>query len=181
MTYMSRDGIDYYTLATTGGHLAKDSPSEGFLDHVNLVTVRPDKVVVATLPVGGVLDPRELAPVMKTWSQTLVARRDFVIQSEKDRVLEFPLRAPTPPEGRPVIHIGIGHGVDDTGDKGLWYRLVDDNGAVFSSRFIRSKGVYWVSRAVPPGSHWTLLIEDLDTSFGGPNPGNVGTIEVHVE
>ena len=52
-----RDGIAYYTLATTGGHLDADIGGGGFLHHFNLVTVRPETFRVASIPVGAVLDP----------------------------------------------------------------------------------------------------------------------------
>ena len=52
------DGIEYFTLATTGGHLGLDSPELGHLHHFNIVTVRDDKFTVATIPVGGVIDPK---------------------------------------------------------------------------------------------------------------------------
>ncbi len=54
-----RDGIEHYTLATTGGHLPADIPDAGYLHHLNLVTVRAGRVSVAALPVGSVIDPRE--------------------------------------------------------------------------------------------------------------------------
>ncbi|MEM7200078.1 MAG: LamG-like jellyroll fold domain-containing protein [Planctomycetota bacterium] len=56
----ARDGIDYFALATTGGHLAAEVPTAGYLHHFHMVTVRPDRVHVAAVPVGGVLDPREI-------------------------------------------------------------------------------------------------------------------------
>lgn len=57
-----RDGIEYYTLATTGGSLSADIPDAGYLHHLNLVTVREDKLTVAALPVGSVIDPKEFTP-----------------------------------------------------------------------------------------------------------------------
>lgn len=54
-----KDGIGYYTLATTGGVLPADIPGAGYLHHLNMVTVRPDEFQVASLPVGSVIDPRE--------------------------------------------------------------------------------------------------------------------------
>ncbi|MEO9593547.1 metallophosphoesterase family protein, partial [Rhodopirellula bahusiensis] len=57
-----KDGIEYYTLATTGGHLSADIPGAGFLHHLNVVTVRPDDISVASLPVGAVMDPTEFTP-----------------------------------------------------------------------------------------------------------------------
>ena len=56
-----RDGIEYFTLATTGGHVG-DWPQCGQLHHMNLVTVRPDGYKVATIPVGQVMDPRLFTP-----------------------------------------------------------------------------------------------------------------------
>ena len=53
------DGIEYYSLATTGGHLSMDSPELGFLHHFNLVTVRPDGFSVSAIPVGAVIDPKQ--------------------------------------------------------------------------------------------------------------------------
>ncbi|WP_417749192.1 LamG-like jellyroll fold domain-containing protein [Rosistilla oblonga] len=57
-----KDGIAYYTLATTGGHLSAEIPGAGYLHHLNIVTVRPDEISVAALPVGAVIDPKEFTP-----------------------------------------------------------------------------------------------------------------------
>ncbi|MFG0264656.1 MAG: LamG-like jellyroll fold domain-containing protein [Rhodopirellula sp. JB055] len=57
-----KDGIEYYTLATTGGNLSADIPGAGYLHHLNVVTVRPDDISVASLPVGAVMDPTEFTP-----------------------------------------------------------------------------------------------------------------------
>ena len=60
MTYSRhQDDIEYYTLATTGGHLSADIPGAGYLHHLNLVTVRKERISVATIPVGAVVDPKE--------------------------------------------------------------------------------------------------------------------------
>ncbi|QDV61661.1 cyclic 3',5'-adenosine monophosphate phosphodiesterase [Crateriforma conspicua] len=56
------DGIAYYTLATTGGHLSAEIPGAGYLHHLNMVTVRPDDISVASLPIGSVMDPKEFTP-----------------------------------------------------------------------------------------------------------------------
>lgn len=55
----TKDGIEYHTLATTGGHLPADIPGAGFLHHMNMVSVRPSGVSVSAIPVGGVIDPKE--------------------------------------------------------------------------------------------------------------------------
>lgn len=57
-----QDGIEYYALATTGGHLAADIPDAGYLHHLNMVTVRKDRISVAAIPVGTVVDPQQFTP-----------------------------------------------------------------------------------------------------------------------
>jgi len=54
-----RDGIQYYALAATGAHLSQDTPGLGYLHHYNVVTVRPDRVSIAAVPVGGLIDPKQ--------------------------------------------------------------------------------------------------------------------------
>ena len=55
----TRDGIQYYALATTGGHLQAEIPSAGFLHHMNMVSVRPSEISVSAIPIGGVIDPKD--------------------------------------------------------------------------------------------------------------------------
>ncbi|MHC4341568.1 MAG: metallophosphoesterase family protein, partial [Planctomycetota bacterium] len=57
-----RDGIEYFTLSTTGGGMPFDSPGSGYLNHFNVVTVRDEGVSVTTIPVGAVLDPKTMTP-----------------------------------------------------------------------------------------------------------------------
>ncbi|RNC81855.1 MAG: hypothetical protein ED559_08750 [Phycisphaera sp.] len=71
MRYDPRDGIDYITLATVGGHQNKSVPSAGWLHHYNIVTVRPRQVAHAALPVGEVMDVREITDEMAIQSLTL--------------------------------------------------------------------------------------------------------------
>jgi len=56
------DGIEYYTLATTGGFLHGDIPDAGYLHHVNMVSVRESSFSVSAIPVGAVFDPKQFTP-----------------------------------------------------------------------------------------------------------------------
>lgn len=56
----NRDGIEYFTLAATGANLDMDLPKAGYLHEYHVVTVRPQGIQVATLPVGSVIDPKEI-------------------------------------------------------------------------------------------------------------------------
>ncbi len=53
-----RDGIEYVTLATTGGAQSGALPEAGYLHHYDLVTVRKDRISLAAIPVGEVMDVR---------------------------------------------------------------------------------------------------------------------------
>lgn len=57
-----KDGIEYFTLATTGGNLSADIPQAGYLHHLNLVTVREGRISVSALAIGSVMDPRDFTP-----------------------------------------------------------------------------------------------------------------------
>ena len=57
--YQPQDNIEYFTLGATGGHIQGDIPDAGFLHHMNIVSVRKDKVSVSSIPVGAVFDPKK--------------------------------------------------------------------------------------------------------------------------
>lgn len=59
-----RDGIGYYALATTGGSLTPGMQYEyfGLLHQFNVVTVRSNGYSMASIPVGGVFDPKQFTP-----------------------------------------------------------------------------------------------------------------------
>lgn len=55
-----QDGIEYVTLATVGGGQRGLSPQAGYLHHFNIVTVRDEQVAMAAVPVGQVMDVRDI-------------------------------------------------------------------------------------------------------------------------
>ncbi len=57
-----RDGIEYITLATTGGSMPGHYPEAGYMHHMNLVSVRPNGIKVTTIPVGAIFDPASYTP-----------------------------------------------------------------------------------------------------------------------
>ncbi|MCH2160319.1 MAG: metallophosphoesterase [Phycisphaerales bacterium] len=56
-----RDGIEYVTLATVGGNQGGVVPEAGYLHEYHVVTVRPNGIAMAAVPVGGVIDVRDLS------------------------------------------------------------------------------------------------------------------------
>lgn len=60
MRYDPKDGIEYVTLATTGGGQNSTVPQAGWLHHYHVVTVRKNQVAMAAFPVGQAMDVREI-------------------------------------------------------------------------------------------------------------------------
>ncbi len=60
MRYDPKDGIEYVTLATVGGHQSGEVPGAGWLHHFHIITVRKNQVAMAGVPVGEVMNVREM-------------------------------------------------------------------------------------------------------------------------
>lgn len=60
MRYDPKDGIEYVTLATVGGHQEGVEPELGWRHEYHLVTVRKGGLALSAVPVGEVMDVREL-------------------------------------------------------------------------------------------------------------------------
>ncbi len=71
MRYDPKDGIDYFSLATVGGHQPGWAPQVGWLHQFSLVTVRKGQVAHAALPVGGVIDPKAITGNISEQSEAL--------------------------------------------------------------------------------------------------------------
>jgi len=111
-------------------------------------------------------------------TQVLMEKQNFSIRSPDARALKYPIHVPADVRSPARLSIGIGNSSDNTGDGGLHWRLEDENGKIVRTEFLRKDGVAWIEHDVPPGSTWTLVLEDLDTALDGKQPGNGGTVEV---
>ncbi len=60
-----RDGIEYVTLATVGGGQSGFIPSAGYLHQFHIVTVRKQQIAIASIPVGDIMDVREITGSMQ--------------------------------------------------------------------------------------------------------------------
>jgi hypothetical protein len=60
MRYDPKDGIEYVTLATVGGGQDAAVPEAGWMHEYHLVTVRREGLALSAVPVGEVMDVREL-------------------------------------------------------------------------------------------------------------------------
>ena len=66
-----RDGIEYVTLATVGGGQSGQVPSTGWLHQFHHVSVRPDGIALASIPVGTTLDVRDITADLSSESARL--------------------------------------------------------------------------------------------------------------
>lgn len=111
-----RDGIEYVTLATVGGGQNELVPSAGWLHQFHVVTVREEQIAMASIPVGEVMDVREITPQLKddtvklrhlkpAFSGPLKVRSDGSV----DGMFEVKLSNPT---ARPVEVMALAHCAD---------------------------------------------------------------------
>ena len=82
-----RDGIEYVTLATVGGGQSGHVPSTGWLHQFHHVTVRPDGIAMAAIPVGTTLDVRDITADLALKSARLArtthpARGEIVVRTD---------------------------------------------------------------------------------------------------
>ena len=60
-----KDGIEYLCLATTGGSQSFEVPRAGYLHEFHRITVRKNRVAYSAIPVGTVVDPREITNTLQ--------------------------------------------------------------------------------------------------------------------
>jgi len=132
-----RDGIEYVTLATVGGEQRGLSEGAGYLHHYHVATVRKQQIALACLPVGDVMDVREITGSVSedigriagsppTISKEPVVGKDgnslkpAVVQysNPASRAIEFEAHVESP-DGRWAAHPDHAHGRIDPGQQGL--------------------------------------------------------------
>ena len=103
----------------------------------------------------------------------------FAIVNDNQRSLEYPFQVPGRTGERVTVSIGIGSGVDDSGDKAVRFKVLDQQGNLVRSGKAGTKEVLWIDCTVRRGASYVLVLEDKDTRVGGgAGGGNTGTIQV---
>lgn len=143
----AKDGIEYFTLATTGGSTPMDAPGTTFLHHANLVTVRKGGITVATIPVGSVLDPREMTP--GRWAEIDALRgmapvhdAALDVDGEGRGQGEYRVRVANPTSRPLSVNLEV-----VTGEDGTWWFTPDHRHALIPPGRDREVGFHW--RRVP--------------------------------
>ena len=117
MKYQQDDGIEYFTLATVGGGNGFAVPQAGNLHHFNVVTVRKNQIATAAIPVGEVIDPRELTEDFTADARRLANARpmtdDFIVIREDGSAEQtVTVRVSNPTERE--VEMMLGHASGDS-------------------------------------------------------------------
>lgn len=114
------------------------------------------------------------------WQRSfLLKEQHFSFNKYRGRKQVYQLSDRKVPSGS-VLRIGIHHGYDDTGDKGVTFALVDSNNHTVLSAFSDYQVWQWFDIPFTSINGLTLIVEDQDTSFKGKHPGNGGKVKVEV-
>lgn len=172
-----RDGIEYFTLGTTGGVINEHNPPRGLQHHYDLVTVRGDEVHVTAIPVGSAIDPR----INRVETRVLSAWEDWSIKDDAKRLMSWTIQVPDFQGGRGELRVGVQHAWDDSGDQGVYYALMDTRHRPVSNGFFSGKGTEWVKYAVQPNQLFYFTLSDHDTELAGEQAGNGGRMQIELD
>lgn len=109
---------------------------------------------------------------------TLLSESTFSIKKGKNRRKEFLFFLPKKINSNNSIKIGVYGGSDDSGDKGITFRVETKNKELLLSGFSNAKGWEWFELSNLNTRELVLILEDYDTKFTGKHPGNSGKIKV---
>jgi hypothetical protein len=110
----------------------------------------------------------------------LMPRGKYYINSDANRTMRFPLKVPPLAAADCELAIGASGMIDDTGDLGMYCKVLDSSDKVLFNQFsgCGDNETVWFKLRVKPNAQYTLIMEDLDTSLVGAHPGNHFSFEV---
>lgn len=149
MFYDTRDGIEYVALATVGGHQGGRFPEAGALHQFHHVTVRKNQIALASIPVGGTMDVRQitrevaqmarsLSNVTPNFDLPIEVNDDGSIESEFTVTVTNPVDAnidisvvPSSPDNRWVVTPDHVHGsITANGSQTLTFKAIRPNNSL---------------------------------------------------
>lgn len=176
MRYFGKtDGIEYFTLGTTGGEIPEGELNRQAEHHYFMMNVNPKCYDISMIPVGEIQDPKNQKELV------VMTPTPWLIGKESERRLVFPVTVDGYGARAALLKIGVGHGADNAGDDGLWCYLLDAEETVLEKQFFKTTNVEWMTCKVQQGQTYTVVLEDIDTAFGGKHPGNGGNIQIYLE
>lgn len=111
--------------------------------------------------------------------KTILPESKFLLGKNGIRTARFPMSVPRL-KGKLKLRVGIEHGYDDSMDRGVHYRVLDDKDKVLKKGFSSSRGWVWIEIPTEPMAKLTLVIDDQDTKSKGKHAGNGGNVKASV-
>ena len=108
----------------------------------------------------------------------LLSETSFSISKKSKRIQKFSFSLPKILKCSDTLQIGIFDGKDNSGDNGVTFRIENQEGKIILSGFSNSSSWEWFVLKPKQNRNFTLIIEDIDTSFTGKYPGNGGKVKV---
>ncbi len=109
----------------------------------------------------------------------LLPESNFNIKNAQKRKVDFLLTFPNNIQKNSTIKVGIYHGADNTGDKGIYFKIKNlKETTTMMHGFSDSAGWQWFSFNNTSYKSFKIIIEDLDTNLSGKYPGNAGKIKI---
>ena len=171
--YSQKDGIDYYTLSTTGGGISDLCPS--CVHQWYWLSVDGEDYNIVGVPVDSLNDPHDAV----TKTETVIERQDWDLTSA-DQVIEYEVSTVHAGTGKVQINTMIQEAWDESGDSGVTAVFLDENKNVIFERVLKHKDEHWYSANLEAGKVYYVQLKDPDASFTGDNAGNQGQIEVQI-
>jgi len=109
---------------------------------------------------------------------TLLPETKFTINKKEARTQKFLFFLPQKTKNNGIIKIGIYGGDDNSGDRGLNFRIINKKGKLLASGFSNAKLWEWFSLDVLLEKELFLVLEDYDTDLEGKYPGNGGMVKI---
>jgi len=116
----------------------------------------------------------------KTFFKVIMKETPFCIKSEKKREINFSFSLHQY-KSINKIYIGIFNGADDSGDKGIYWKLKTKNNKFLDSDFSTSIEWDWFEINSLTNRDFILTLEDFDTQIKGKRVGNYGIIKIIAE
>ena len=77
-----------------------------------------------------------------------------------------------------ILQIGVHHGLDDTGNRKVNYKLYSGDGKFITEGAFGSKNWEWLTHKVKANQSYRFIVEDNDTHLHGKHRGNGGSVQI---
>ena len=119
------------------------------------------------------------APIDQKSFIVLLPERSFKIIKNNHRIQKFSITIPPKIRKEDYVKLGIYHGADNSGDKGVSFKVKNLRGYTLLEGFSRSKTWEWFTlKNISSSRVFNIFMEDNDTIFTGKHPGNKGKLKV---